>query len=372
MAAVISAYNEERNIGRSMDYLNDLAEYIHVILVDDGSTDSTPKIMHEYEAKANKNLHFVYEPVNKRKVGAVKDCVRCIDELAGEKIDYIGMFDADGRIRNPDDLEDALEILDGDKELGGLALRIEPMNENNILAKMQKHVIYPVNRAIHRFTSGKRQIRCSPGGGSIYRREALEIALEEHSGKHSSDDFEITTSVQKHGWEMKYHPDIIVETVVPDTLKGYVDQQARWRLGGLQTMDKEGKFFAGKVKKGTRLGAVMGMEAALWASIPASIAYWIKCGIEGDAYGFLQTAATNTAISTAITGGMLYYNREELTNVKETLKMIPALPFYAYATFASSLIAGMKYLYYKASKSKEKAKSAAKDNEFSLDGVPTD
>ena len=52
ISVIVPVYNQEKYIGRCLDsILGQSLEDIEVILVDDGSTDSTPEILRSYQQK---------------------------------------------------------------------------------------------------------------------------------------------------------------------------------------------------------------------------------------------------------------------------------------------------------------------------------
>ena len=52
ISVIVPVYNQEKHIGRCLDsILGQSLEDIEVILVDDGSTDSTPEILRSYQQK---------------------------------------------------------------------------------------------------------------------------------------------------------------------------------------------------------------------------------------------------------------------------------------------------------------------------------
>lgn len=92
LSVIISAYNVEKYIAHAIEMLaHQTLDNIEVILIDDGSTDSTPEIIEQRV----KNLHnFVYIK-NKRNIGLGRSRNEGIRVSKGE---YIGFCDADDSI----------------------------------------------------------------------------------------------------------------------------------------------------------------------------------------------------------------------------------------------------------------------------------
>ena len=86
------AYNEEKNIGKSiekaLEVLEQVTDTYEVIVVDDGSKDKTSSVVEEY-AKNNSHVRLVKHPVNKGYGEGLKS------GIAAAKYDYIFFADAD-------------------------------------------------------------------------------------------------------------------------------------------------------------------------------------------------------------------------------------------------------------------------------------
>jgi len=78
ISIVIAAYNEERRIGESLlkikDYLTGRDEDYEIIVVDDGSTDNTGRVVLDYKPKIT-NLKMIRYPINKGKGYALRQGV---------------------------------------------------------------------------------------------------------------------------------------------------------------------------------------------------------------------------------------------------------------------------------------------------------
>ncbi|MCD4783660.1 MAG: glycosyltransferase family 2 protein [Candidatus Eremiobacteraeota bacterium] len=78
ISVVIPAYNEEKRIGSTLDgiieYFGGKNKSMEIIVVDDGSTDETAKIVNEY-AEKHSFIHLIKKEKNEGKALAVKDGV---------------------------------------------------------------------------------------------------------------------------------------------------------------------------------------------------------------------------------------------------------------------------------------------------------
>ena len=117
---VIAAYNEEKSIRNVIQELKK-ANYNNIVVVDDGSRDSTFKILEE------ENVNALRHPINRGQGAALKTG---IDYAREQGADIIVTFDADGQHR-VEDLPAMLKpVQDGsvDVSLGSRFLK----NESNV------------------------------------------------------------------------------------------------------------------------------------------------------------------------------------------------------------------------------------------------
>ena len=89
ISVIMSVYNKEPDVSNSIEsIINQTYKNIELLIVDDGSKDSTLKICKEY-AKQYKNIKL-YE--NKTNIGLTKSLNKLINFTTGE---YIARQDAD-------------------------------------------------------------------------------------------------------------------------------------------------------------------------------------------------------------------------------------------------------------------------------------
>ncbi|ENN96642.1 family 2 glycosyl transferase [Methanocaldococcus villosus KIN24-T80] len=87
MIAVIPAYNEERNIIKVLKDLNDLG--IDAIVIDDGSTDNTYKVVEDFSKKAKIKIYLIKNEKNLGKAKSIKKGTELALSLGYELIIYM-------------------------------------------------------------------------------------------------------------------------------------------------------------------------------------------------------------------------------------------------------------------------------------------
>ncbi|MBR3148450.1 MAG: glycosyltransferase family 2 protein [Alphaproteobacteria bacterium] len=113
ISVIMPAYNSEKYIGEAIEsILNQTFKDFELIIINDGSTDNTAKIVKEY-AKKDKRINFVD---NKKNQGLISVLNQGIDLCRGE---YIARMDSDD-ISLPTRFAKQIEYMDAHHECGVL------------------------------------------------------------------------------------------------------------------------------------------------------------------------------------------------------------------------------------------------------------
>ncbi len=250
VSVIVPAYNEGmvlRNCVRSImgsDYGN-----FEVILVDDGSSDDTVSIMHEFIGDPRVK---VIRQENRGKAAALNTGMQISQ---GEVVFFV---DADG-IFKPDTIRRMLAGFTSGK-VGAVCGSDEPVNVDRLqtrLLSVQSHIGTGfVRRALAR-------INCLPivsGNIGAFRRKALADAMQQIEQDLKlfempedlrpfregfiGEDLELTWRVHAAGYRVNFAPDAMVLAEVPSTLHDLWKQRVRWARGFLQTAAiHKGLFF---------------------------------------------------------------------------------------------------------------------------------
>lgn len=223
---VVPGYNEGpviENCVRSIVTSN--YPHLNVILVDDGSTDETYKLMQELAAE-HAMVQACTQP-NQGKGAALN---------TGAKLatgDVLLFVDADG-IFTANTVEEMLRGFDHPK-VGAVCGDDRPVNLDRVQTRFLTVISHVgtglVRRALH-------MLRCLPivsGNIGAFRREALNrtgLLREDTIG----EDLELTWRMHAAGYRVNFAPLAVVYAESPSTLHGLWKQRVRWARGLLQTM----------------------------------------------------------------------------------------------------------------------------------------
>ncbi len=219
-AIIASIYNLE-----SRDQIDDFMEALsryrdRTWLISDGSSDDTVlRLRHA-------GWRCFDEPVNRRKPAAL----RCLLERLPAHIETVMVIDPDCRIRGRGDGSSVdLERYIGDFQQSGAAavcprLMIEP---DGFLTRFQAFE-YALG-----FRIGRRSLAgfSITSGVSVYRRDALQAALQRHSLSVYAEDLENALVMLAAGEQVYYDGRLVVSTEGPGSWRRWFSQRVGWYYG---------------------------------------------------------------------------------------------------------------------------------------------
>ncbi|MFC1710784.1 glycosyltransferase [Nanoarchaeota archaeon] len=231
LVSIISpAYNEEKTIAGTLEALIRL-EYPkgkkEIIVVNDGSTDNTVKIVREL-MKKYKGIILL----DKKNSGKADSLNKAVKIAKGE---LIVVVDADSYPAK-DCLLKTIGYFEQDKKIAAVTTRVLVRNKKNFIERYQAfdYIVIAWSRKILDFINS---VYVTNGPFSIYRKSLVK-KVGGFDPKNLTEDIEITWHLLSKGYKTKMSYSAEVSTIVPDTLSQWVKQRVRWNLGGLQTIYK--------------------------------------------------------------------------------------------------------------------------------------
>ena len=126
VSVVMPVYNRERYVRESVESILATAYgNLEIVIVDDGSTDATPRILAELQSR-NPGVIRLYDHPGHSNLGFLASVNRGIAELTGE---YVCFLDSDD-IMLPHRFDTAVPLLDGDPTLDGVVEVMEILFED--------------------------------------------------------------------------------------------------------------------------------------------------------------------------------------------------------------------------------------------------
>src|SRR5919202_1860398 len=172
ISIVVAVKNEEDNIRNCvLSCVNQSYKNKEVIIVNDGSTDRTPKILDDIRREVGSRnittLHLSKSVGKKKAIEAASQIAK------GEIYDFMDS-DCDMEL---DAVEKAAKIFLSDRQIGALTAQGSvrgARTTNNILLKMQQVYIDGSYRVIKGAESSFSSLTCCSGSLSFYKREAIQ------------------------------------------------------------------------------------------------------------------------------------------------------------------------------------------------------
>jgi cellulose synthase/poly-beta-1,6-N-acetylglucosamine synthase-like glycosyltransferase/peptidoglycan/xylan/chitin deacetylase (PgdA/CDA1 family) len=228
ISVVVPAYNEERVIIRTIESLlrSDYQRF-EMIVVDDGSTDNTHKVL-EDNFGGDERVS-IWSHRNGGKAEALNFGWR---KAKGE---IIIALDAD-TIFLPGTIA-ALAHRFADPAVGAIAGNAKVGNRINIVTRWQALEYVTSQNFDRRAFSSLNCITVVPGSVGAWRRSVLE-EVGGFSSATIAEDQDLTIQVRKLGYKIGYEEDAIGLTEAPDSFRDLAKQRFRWSFGTLQCMWK--------------------------------------------------------------------------------------------------------------------------------------
>lgn len=221
----IPAHNEEKGIEktiRSVLAVNYPKDKYQIIIVDDGSTDNTLKIINKFSKE--KNLKIIHKEKNQGKALALNSA---LEEVGTE---FFACLDADSTI-DPNALINNLKYFD--KKVGAVISIIKVRNPKGVLGFTQL-VEYVLNSLYRRVFAINGFLTVTPGVLSVYRTNLVK-KIKGFDKDIITEDFEIALRIIKQGYKIGMSPESFTYTSVPLTLKAFWKQRVRWYIGFVDT-----------------------------------------------------------------------------------------------------------------------------------------
>ena len=239
---------------RSLDELDYPSERRRVVLIDDGSCDSTHSLMARSAGERPGWEVLALSP----NVGKAAALNLALARFSFGEIVYV--FDADHRPR-PDVLKRAVRYFD-ESEVAGVNGRLVP---GNPLASASAYYA-AVESYLHQMVTmrAKDRLGLAPGllGSNCgYRRSALAECGGFRDGA-LSEDTDMTLSLWQAGYRVRFAPDVVAHHQVPETVGGYLNQHRRWARG----LNDVASGHAAALLRSRRLSLPVRIELLLFAA----------------------------------------------------------------------------------------------------------
>lgn len=226
LTVIVVAKNEERTIKDSvLSIMNQEYPNYDLIVIDDGSTDSTWK-------KIN-NLSNKYSNLKKIRTKGLGKW-KCLNIGISKTKNDIVTIDADTILKENALLHIGSKLKNYDLVAGNLRVK-----RNNFLSKIQatEHLRISMFREYEALFD---KVSMVPGAIGGYKREIFNHIQFEDS---LTEDFNLFTKAQKKNYSIAYASNAKAVTKMHKTFKELLNQRLRWSIGNLETINIFSKKF---------------------------------------------------------------------------------------------------------------------------------
>ena len=227
---MVPAHNEEVTIEETISYLLNELNYTNyeVLVIDDCSTDNTPKILQKLQQQS-KRLRVIRLAENKGKAHAFNI------GLAFAKGDLVLSNDAD-TLPEADALMRYVNYFNSPEgqNIAAVTSNVEVRNRTKLITKSTTVEFSSIVGIIKRAEMGVfGSIFAYSGANTMYRKSAL-IDVGMFRQDRATEDISVAWDHQLNNWLAVFAPEIISYTLVPETLKELYHQRKRWAKGGTE------------------------------------------------------------------------------------------------------------------------------------------
>ncbi|WP_155054617.1 polysaccharide deacetylase family protein [Streptomyces blattellae] len=225
VSVLVPAYNEAKCIENTVRSLMRSDHPIEVIVVDDGSSDGTARIV---EGLGLPNVRVIRQ-LNAGKPAALNR------GLANARYDLIVMMDGD-TVFEPATVRELVQPF-ADPRVGAVAGNAKVGNKDTLIGAWQ-HIEYVMGFNLDRRMYDVLQCMPTiPGAVGAFRRSALE-RVGGMSDDTLAEDTDITMAMHRDGWRVVYAEKARAWTEAPESVQQLWSQRYRWSYGTMQAIWK--------------------------------------------------------------------------------------------------------------------------------------
>jgi cellulose synthase/poly-beta-1,6-N-acetylglucosamine synthase-like glycosyltransferase len=200
---------------------------LHVIVIDDGSTDNTGTLLDENFGR-DPRVHIIHQ-INGGKPSALSAGIAEADS------EIVVTIDADTEIE-PDAISKLVRHF-SDPQVGAVAGNVKVGNRSRWLTRWQALEYITSQNMEKRAFDLLNCITVVPGALGAWRRTAVEAAGG-ITADTVAEDADLTIAIRRLGWRVSYDEEAIAWTDAPETPGVLIRQRFRWTFGTLQSFWK--------------------------------------------------------------------------------------------------------------------------------------
>lgn len=227
VSVIVPAYNEEKTIIKTLKSILNLdypKDKLELIVVNDGSTDNTEKIVKEF---VNLNNLRDIKIISQKNSGKASCLNKGLSILKGE---FFACLDADSFV-DKNALKRMLKLHMNDENLAIVTPILKVHQPKTLFQKFQR-LEYLASMVVIKLMSFMDCNFIAPGPFSLYKTKIIK-ELGGFDENNLVEDQEIAYKAQKNHYRIRQCSNAYVNTVAPRNFKGLSKQRNRWFKGTL-------------------------------------------------------------------------------------------------------------------------------------------
>ena len=230
VSIIVPCYNEQEGIVASLkSLLEQTYPNIEILVIDDGSSDSTYALAKTFEFDDGIKSLKVYSKPNGGKSRALNFGIQ---KARG---DLICAVDADSKL-DPYAIELLVQHFK-DERIAAVAGSVKVINDDKFITKLQALEYIEGLNMVKNGQAFLKLVNIIPGPLGMFRKEAMKkVGYYAHDT--FAEDCDITLNLIAHGYKIDFEPDAIAYTEAPENLLDLLKQRYRWTRGILQAIKK--------------------------------------------------------------------------------------------------------------------------------------
>jgi cellulose synthase/poly-beta-1,6-N-acetylglucosamine synthase-like glycosyltransferase/peptidoglycan/xylan/chitin deacetylase (PgdA/CDA1 family) len=230
LAVIIPAHNEAANIEATiLSVMSSSITPAQVIVVDDGSTDETPRIVEHLAKEYYPHIKLVQKQNSGSKAGALRYGFEHVE------YDIVVCIDADTIIGHQ--TLERLRVHFADPRVGAVAGKVYPATTTTLIEKLQ-YLEYVLGQNLDKtvFSLGN-AVGIVPGAIGAWRKRAVQ-EVGGYSTQTVVEDQDLTLALLARDWSVRFEPEALAYTETPSTIQTFFKQRFRWVYGTVQCFYK--------------------------------------------------------------------------------------------------------------------------------------
>ncbi len=252
VSILVPAYNEEVGILSTVESIaRSTYRKIELIVINDGSTDNSDKIMRDFIDRYNFRKRITKDGIDikyfyKENGGKAKALNFALARATGDIIitvdaDCVVDKNAIGNFIKPF-ADPKIDVAVGNVKIGNTESAVTTVQFLEFMNSFYSKAAEEVLGAIY----------IVGGAAAAFNRNVFErVGLYDHTN--ITEDIEVSLKARKHGMNIAYASDAIIYTEGAPTLEGLVKQRTRWKIGWFQTMGRHKEIVFSKKKEHNKI-----------------------------------------------------------------------------------------------------------------------